>query len=97
MAATCSARRPFGVFSTANSGVWLFESLKDDATFFVDEDPARVGAQLDDRPVVLSGDAPEDALVYIPLTPPIARRIQQRLGSGSATYLTPPDSPTAFA
>jgi len=89
--------RPFGVFGTANSGVWLFESLKDDATFFVDEDPARVGAQLDGQPVVSPGDVPEDASVYIPLTPPIARRIQQRLGDGPATYLTPPDLPIALA
>jgi SAM-dependent methyltransferase len=77
-----------GVFGTAIGGVWLAEELGDACSFFVDEDPARIGSILCGRPVLHPRDVPEETTVYLALAPTVAEAVAARLGS--PRYHLPP-------
>lgn len=85
-----TAGRPFGIFGTSISGMWLFGGLRDGVSFFVDEDRMRVGASFEGRPVLAPADIASDAVVFIPLVPEVARRVAARHASGPGQYELPP-------
>ena len=86
-----SSARPFGIFGTSISGMWLYGDLRDVVEFFVDEDPSRVGHFYEGRPILAPADTPADSIVYIPLNPDISVSVSRRLAGLPARFVpTPP-------
>ena len=93
-AATATAQhRPFGVFGSSISAMWLFGALRERISFFVDEDPARIGRQCEGRPILGPRDAPAGATVFVPLISAIATRVVDRYRDAPARFVTPPAQP----
>ncbi len=84
-----SDTKNFGIFGTAISAVWMLGALDGQVEFFVDEDPQRVGSTLQGRPIISPSAVPDDAKVFMPLAPVIARSIASRLQHGSKMILPP--------
>jgi 2-polyprenyl-3-methyl-5-hydroxy-6-metoxy-1,4-benzoquinol methylase len=83
--------RPFGVFGTSISGMWLFGALRTQIAFFVDEDVNRIGSSHEGIPILAPDQLPRDAVVFLPLASSIASQVARRLSnSGSASFQTPP-------
>lgn len=80
----------FGIFGTSISGMWLFGALGDKVSFFVDEDPKRIGRKHAGRPVLRPADVPPGATVFIPLAPAIASRVAGRYVDASARFVPSP-------
>jgi SAM-dependent methyltransferase len=68
----------FGIFGTSNSGTWMAGALGDVVTFFVDEDPGRVGREHMGRPIVAPEGVSNRADVFIPLATNVAESIARR-------------------
>lgn len=76
-----------GIFGTSISGIWCFSEIRDGVSFFVDEDPSKIGASYEGRRIVSPRDIPERCTVYVPLVPAIAAGVVSRLG---AVFVAPP-------
>lgn len=81
---------PVGIFGTSISGMWCFAEIGDRVSFFVDEDETRVGGSFEGRQIYAPGDAPAGSRVFVPLTPPIAKQVVQRLSGLAAEFVEPP-------
>lgn len=75
-----------GVFGTSIGACWLWQEVEGAATFFVDEDPNRLGSYLG-CPVVAPGGEPGGATVVLSLPGPIAERVGERLRRPDCTYV----------
>ena len=84
------AGRPFGIFGTSISGMWLYGALGGLVDFFVDEDSGRQGQNWEGLPVMRPDEVRAGACVYIPLIPEVAARLAGRLGGGSVSYIETP-------
>ncbi len=82
--------RPFGIFGSSISAVWLAGELGSKFDFFVDEDQSRVGRTLLDRPILAPESVPAAAQVYVAMPYPWCEEIANRLSDRGASYLTPP-------
>ncbi len=82
--------RPFGLFGTSISGMWLYGALQDKIEFFVDEDESRIGQKVDGRPIVALKDIPKDSRVFVPLIPAVAKKVIARLAPWKAQFVAPP-------
>jgi len=82
--------RPFGIFGTSISGMWLFGALRDSVSFFVDEDPSRIGGEYAGKPILSPLDAPADATVFIPLVPSVADKVAERYAQAPARFVPAP-------
>jgi len=69
----------FGVFGTSIAATWLEAQIGNRASFFVDEDPARVGREHLGKPILAPDDVEEGAAVYVALPHPLAGFIAERL------------------
>ncbi len=78
-----------GLFGTSIAAVWLDGALGGAAAFFVDEDPARQGHALFDRPVLAPSDVPAGATVLIALPNEIAEGIARRVARPEVAYHVP--------
>jgi len=70
----------FGIFGTSIAATWLNAQLGRAASFFVDEDPNRVGKMHEQRPIYAVKDIPAQASVFIALPTQLAKMIAARLG-----------------
>ena len=70
---------PLGVFGTAVAGTWLAGRLGDRVSFFVDQDPQRIGKTHLGLPVLDPTDVPAGSSVFIAFTPRLAQEIQLSL------------------
>jgi 2-polyprenyl-3-methyl-5-hydroxy-6-metoxy-1,4-benzoquinol methylase len=68
-----------GIFGTANAARWVDAELDGGATFFVEEDPNRVGRKLEGRPVFAPHQVPAQSSVIIPIAPIQAQSVYTRL------------------
>ena len=87
-----SASPKFGIFGTSISGTWMAGALGDLVTFFVDEDPGRVGREHMGRPIVAPEGVTAASDVYIPLSSRVASAVAGRLRGARACYHAPPDT-----
>jgi hypothetical protein len=80
-----------GVFGTSLGGAWLLGELGSDVSFFVDEDPAKVGKTWEGRPILKPADAPKNSHVLIGLPDTIAANVKPRLetSAGGPHYALP--------
>ena len=81
----------FGIFGTSISGTWMAGALGDVVTFFVDEDPGRVGREHMGRRIVAPEGVTAASDVYVPLAPRVASAVAARLQGARARYHAPPD------
>ncbi len=86
-----------GVLGTSIGACWLWQEVDGAASFFVDEDPNRLGSYLD-RPVVFPDEVAPGATVVLSLPGPIAERVGRRLRRPGRTYVAVDDAgrPRAF-
>jgi SAM-dependent methyltransferase len=90
-----AAKNKLGIFGTSIAGTWLQGELEGGGAFFVDEDPARIGQTLLDRPILQPRDVPTGSDVIIALPTPIAEQVRTRLAreNSGANWLVPPALP----
>jgi SAM-dependent methyltransferase len=75
-----------GIFGTSIGGCWLWQETAGGASFFVDEDPNRLGTYLD-RPVLAPDAIPPGAAVLLSLPGPIAQRVGARLQRPGCSFV----------
>jgi SAM-dependent methyltransferase len=85
-----SAKREIGLFGTSIAGTWLFAELDGAASFFVDEDPHRIGTRWHDRTVYHPRQIPAGSSVVVPLPRPLAESIARRIGRPDIELCLPP-------
>jgi SAM-dependent methyltransferase len=73
-----SEKHPFGIMGSSIAALWTMLELGRDVDFFVDEDPARIGHELAGRPILGPAQVPAGALVFIPMSVPVAEKIIDR-------------------
>jgi SAM-dependent methyltransferase len=83
--------QPIGIFGTSISGMWLFGALRGAVSFFVDEDPSRIGREYAGKPILSPRDAPRGTTIFIPLIPDVANQVAERYSDAPAQFIpTPP-------
>jgi hypothetical protein len=82
--------RQFGIFGTSISGTWLYGALDGEVSFFVDEDPQRIGRTHMGLPILAPSEVAKTAHVFVPLIPEVAREVVRRLGKFDVQFHTPP-------
>ncbi len=80
----------FGIFGTSISGMWLFGPLSNEVSFFVDEDPNRIGREYAGKPILSPLDVPSGSTVFIPLAPVTAEKIAERYANSPARFVPSP-------
>jgi len=80
----------FGLFGTSIAATWLCGVLNDAVSFFVEEDPARVGRPYMGRPVMGPAQVRSGSTVFMPLVPQIADQIARRLQPTAIDLQLPP-------
>ncbi len=90
-AAAAAGSHGLGIFGTSIAATWLQTQLDGVASFFVDEDPARIGRRLLGQRILRSDEIPAGATVYVALPPPLARAVAARLARPGRTWVVPPD------
>jgi SAM-dependent methyltransferase len=90
-----AAAQTFGLFGTSIAGTWLCGVLGDAVSFFVDEDPHRIGRSHMGRPILGPAQVPRGSVLFIALLPKIAGAIAERLNpNGFELRLPPPEGYT---
>ena len=82
--------QPLGLLGTSNAAAWLAAELQERITFFVDEDPNRVGRTFMDRPVYSPPAVPAGSHVFVALPYLLATDICRRLRRPDVAYHPPP-------
>jgi 2-polyprenyl-3-methyl-5-hydroxy-6-metoxy-1,4-benzoquinol methylase len=86
-----SAGVTFGLFGTSIAGTWLAGVLGERVTFFVDEDPHRVGRMHMGRPILTPAQVPRGSILFIALTPAVAAPIAERFSGSGLDLRLPPE------
>lgn len=86
----CAANSHFGILGTSIAATWLCGEVGDAVSFFVDEDPARIGKTFMGRPVLHPSTVPPDSHVFIALPRTLAESAQRRLEKASVDFCLPP-------
>jgi SAM-dependent methyltransferase len=71
-------KRPFGIMGSSIAACWMMLELDGRVDFFVDEDPHRIGHELARLPILAPQQVPAGALVFIPMSVPVAEKIIHR-------------------
>jgi 2-polyprenyl-3-methyl-5-hydroxy-6-metoxy-1,4-benzoquinol methylase len=71
-------KRPFGIMGSSIAACWTMLELDGKVDFFVDEDPHRVGHELTGLPILGPAQVPAGAVVFIPMSVPVAEKIMHR-------------------
>jgi len=87
LARTC---RQFGIFGTSISGTWLYGAVGGEVSFFVDEDPQRIGRTHMGLPILAPSEISGTADVFVPLIPEVASAVVHRLGGLDVRFHIPP-------
>jgi hypothetical protein len=86
-----SKRRNFGLFGTSIAATWLFsEMVEGSVSFFVDEDPHRIGKMYMGRPIYHPREVPSGSHVLIALPTKFAEAIGRRVAKSGVTFHLPP-------
>jgi hypothetical protein len=71
-------KRPFGIMGSSIAACWTMLELDGKVDFFVDEDPHRIGHELTGLPILGPAQIPAGAVVFIPMSVPVAEKIMNR-------------------
>jgi 2-polyprenyl-3-methyl-5-hydroxy-6-metoxy-1,4-benzoquinol methylase len=86
----CASKGSFGLFGTSIAAMWLFAELEDSISFFVDEDPSRVGKTILGRKIYHPSEAPAGSHVFIALTTMLAELVLKRVERPDVNFYLPP-------
>lgn len=86
----CARSGIFGLFGTSIAATWLFAELGDRVSFFVDEDPSRIGHNFMGRPVFAARDVAPQTKVFIALPKRLADSVYDRIKREDVYFTTPP-------
>lgn len=89
-ARTEAAHRKVGIFGTSISAMWLYGAIERNVAFFVDEDTTRIGKSIQGRPILSPRDVQPGESVFVPLVPPSAANVIQRLSALPIHFIAPP-------
>jgi len=78
--------KKFGVFGTSISAMWIYGKIGKNINFFVDEDPTKVGKNIDDIIILHPNDVPNNSQILVPLSHVIRSKIIKRLSSEGSIY-----------
>jgi SAM-dependent methyltransferase len=81
----------FGIFGSSIAAVWLFGHLRDEVSFFVDEDLSRRNAELFGHPILSPQDVPAGSTVFVPLIPRVAQAVVARLSGQGLKFRRAPE------
>lgn len=85
-----AASSPIGLFGTAVAAMALYGANRDRVAFFVDEDPTRIGATYDGKPILAPSAVPREVPVFVALPPERARPLTRRLSEQGIRLISPP-------
>ena len=85
-----SSEGQIGLFGTSIAGTWLFAELEGAVSFFVDEDPQRVGKRWQGRPVYDPRHIPPGSRLMVPLPVALAESIFRRIARPDLEICLPP-------
>jgi 2-polyprenyl-3-methyl-5-hydroxy-6-metoxy-1,4-benzoquinol methylase len=74
-----AAKKPIGIFGTSIAATWLHQELGGATTFFVDEDPNRVGEMFMGRRILPPSEVPAGSQIVLALPPHMADQVCVRL------------------
>ena len=74
-----------------------YGALADRVSFFVDEDPKRIGRQCAGKPIYSPQEAPRGSTVFVPLAPGIAAKVAARHQHAAATFVASPPAIASVA
>jgi 2-polyprenyl-3-methyl-5-hydroxy-6-metoxy-1,4-benzoquinol methylase len=80
----------FGLFGTSIAATWLCGALGDAVSFFVEEDPTRVGRLYMERPVLSPVQVRPGSVVFMALIPQIADQVARRFWGTTINLCLPP-------
>jgi SAM-dependent methyltransferase len=83
-------RGPIAIFGTSVAGMALYGAFREKVSFFVDEDPARIGKHYDGRLIVSPTQAERDVPVIMALPPSRAEKAATRLAGVGIQAVCPP-------
>jgi hypothetical protein len=83
------AENALGLFGTSIAGTWLAAEAGNAISFFVDEDPNRVGRTYLGRPVYAPANVPAGTRVFVGLPSAVAAGICSRLAMPGITFIPP--------
>ena len=83
------AENALGLFGTSIAGTWLAAEAGNAISFFVDEDPNRVGRTYLGRPVYAPANVPAGTRVFVGLPSAVAAGICSRLAMPGVTFIPP--------
>jgi SAM-dependent methyltransferase len=86
----CGSNPRFGIFGTSISATWLAGVLGERVSFFVDEDPGRIGGRHMGRGVVSPDQISDNSDVFVPLIPDVAAAVAGRLSRSTVRFHAPP-------
>jgi len=77
----------FGIFGTSIAGIWLHTELKGKVSFFVDEDPHRIGQKIMNLPVYHPSEVSKNSSVFIAMPHQQAINIYKRINKSNFYFL----------
>ena len=85
-------RQDLGIFGTAIAGTWLANALGDKFSFFLDEDPSRIGRTHLGRPIRHPTEVKSNSSAYLAFPWKMAKTMHERLAAAYPTvnFLLPP-------
>ncbi|MDM8542423.1 sugar nucleotide-binding protein [Desulfococcaceae bacterium HSG9] len=88
-ALSVSEQGNLGLFGTSIAGAWLASELGHVVTFFVDEDPSRIGKEFMGRKIYHPDDVPKNSYVFLAFPNIIANKIWERMRHCKANFCLP--------
>jgi hypothetical protein len=79
--------KSFGLFGTSIAATWMASELEGHISFFVDEDPARIGKTYLGCPIYSPDQVPEGSTVYVGVAPHLSQVIAERLSTDTTQFL----------
>lgn len=86
----CARKGRFGIFGTSIAATWLCAEVGDAVSFFVDEDPSRIGREFMGRDVYHPSEVPGGSHVFIGLPTIMAEALAHRLAKSDVEFYLPP-------
>ncbi|MEM7057099.1 MAG: class I SAM-dependent methyltransferase [Pseudomonadota bacterium] len=84
---------PFGIFGTSITGTWLAAEIGRAPDFWIDEDAAKQGVEIDGAPVLAPDTAPPGAAVLMAMAPRVAATVAARLAHLDLIFVAFPAEP----
>ncbi len=83
--------KPRGIWGTAIAATWLFSLMDGNVEFFIDEDANRIGQEHLGLPIYSPETVPKESIIFVALTPEIAKNIVSRWSHLDVSFFVPED------